>query len=357
MTRLATGVSSALFVLVLVASRADAQTIAPPFDTSYSLVSLGSVPGVPTAYGGLTLSATDANRLLVGGAANGPSGALYEIQVVRNQCGNITGFTGTASLMSTAPGVDGGVAYGPNNVLFVTGYSANILHQIKPGSSMPDLTTNLTPLGVSSSVGSVAFVPSEYANAGEMKIASYSASTFYSVPLTPDANGTFTLGTATQTAQLTGGLEGIAYVPAGSPGFTVPSILIAEYVTGTISVYDTTPAGDPIPTTRRPFLTGLSGAEGAFIDPRTGDFLFSTFGGASQVIRVSGFAARCDPIDFNADGVFPDSTDIEDFLSVYSGGSCSNDPHCGDVDFNNDCVSPDSSDIEAFLRVYGGGNC
>jgi hypothetical protein len=357
MTRLATGVFSCSLALVLVAPGAGAQTIAPPFDTNYSFVSLGSVPGVPTPYGGLTLSATDANRLLIGGAANRSFGAIYEIQVVRNLCGNITGFTGTASLVSTAPGVDGGVAYGPNNVLFVTGYSANILHQIKPGSSTPDLTTDLTPLGVSGSVGSVAFVPPEYANGGEMKIASYSASTFYSVPLTPDANGTYTVGNATLTAQLVGGLEGIAYVPAGSPGFTVPSVLIAEYGTGTISVYDTTPAGDPIPTTRRPFMTGLSGAEGAFIDPRTGDFLFSTFGGGNSVIRVSGFAALCDSLDFNADGVAPDTTDIEDFLSVYAGGTCSNDPNCGDLDFNNDCVSPDSSDIEALLRVFGGGNC
>ena len=37
------------------------------------------------------------------------------------------------------------------------------------------------------------------------------------------------------------------------------------------------------------FITGLSGAEGAFIDPLTGDFLFSTFGG-NRVILVTGFA-------------------------------------------------------------------
>jgi hypothetical protein len=42
--------------------------------------------------------------------------------------------------------------------------------------------------------------------------------------------------------------------------------------------------------TRTDFITGLSGAEGAFIDPVTGDFLFSTFGGGNSVIRVSGFA-------------------------------------------------------------------
>jgi endonuclease/exonuclease/phosphatase family metal-dependent hydrolase len=65
----------------------------------------------------------------------------------------------------------------------------------------------------------------------------------------------------------------------------------------------------------------------------------------------------CDSIDFNNDGVSPDSLDIDDFLSVYGGGPCSNDPDCNDIDFNNDAVSPDSLDIEAFLRVYGGGDC
>ena len=65
----------------------------------------------------------------------------------------------------------------------------------------------------------------------------------------------------------------------------------------------------------------------------------------------------CDSIDFNGDGVSPDSGDIDDFLSVFGGGACSNAPNCGDIDFNNDGVSPDSDDIDALLRVFGGGSC
>lgn len=37
------------------------------------------------------------------------------------------------------------------------------------------------------------------------------------------------------------------------------------------------------------FITGLTGAEGAAVDPLTGDFLFSTFGGGNQVVVVKGF--------------------------------------------------------------------
>ena len=65
----------------------------------------------------------------------------------------------------------------------------------------------------------------------------------------------------------------------------------------------------------------------------------------------------CDSIDFNNDGVSPDSGDIDDYLSVFGGGPCSNDPFCNDIDFNNDCVSPDSGDIDALLSVFGGGSC
>ena len=72
---------------------------------------------------------------------------------------------------------------------------------------------------------------------------------------------------------------------------------------------------------------------------------------------LSSCGAACDSIDFNNDGVTPDSLDITDYLSVFGGGVCSNDPQCGDLDFNNDSVSPDSGDIDAIIRVFGGGAC
>ncbi|MFO0832218.1 MAG: PKD domain-containing protein [Phycisphaerales bacterium] len=67
----------------------------------------------------------------------------------------------------------------------------------------------------------------------------------------------------------------------------------------------------------------------------------------------------CDPIDFNNDGLFPDTADIDDFLSVFSGGPCSTDPApgCGDIDFNNDGLFPDTSDIDSLLSVFSGGPC
>jgi hypothetical protein len=65
----------------------------------------------------------------------------------------------------------------------------------------------------------------------------------------------------------------------------------------------------------------------------------------------------CDSIDFNADGLFPDTLDIDDFLSVFSGGPCSNDPRCGDIDFNNDGLFPDTLDVDSLISVFSGGAC
>ena len=67
-----------------------------------------------------------------------------------------------------------------------------------------------------------------------------------------------------------------------------------------------------------------------------------------------GSTSICDPIDFNNNGVFPDSQDLDDYLDAVSGNSCGS---CNDIDFNNDFISPDSADIDAFLRVFGGGSC
>jgi hypothetical protein len=72
-------------------------------------------------------------------------------------------------------------------------------------------------------------------------------------------------------------------------------------------------------------------------------------------------APSCDSIDFNADGLFPDTLDIADFLSVYAGGLCdgqSSPPPCNtDIDFNNDTLFPDTCDIDSLLAAFSGSGC
>jgi hypothetical protein len=88
-------------------------------------------------------------------------------------------------------------------------------------------------------------------------------------------------------------------------------------------------------------------------------YFIALFSNLSSALLEVNFGPVCDAIDFNNDGVFPDTGDLDDFLSVYGGGPCSTDPTpgCNDLDFNNDGVFPDTSDIDSLLSVYGGGPC
>ena len=58
---------------------------------------------MPANLGGLTLKAGTTDRLLIGGAANGSTGALYEVGVVRDGSGHISGFSGTRRASPTPP--------------------------------------------------------------------------------------------------------------------------------------------------------------------------------------------------------------------------------------------------------------
>ncbi|MDX2132107.1 MAG: hypothetical protein SFY69_08645 [Planctomycetota bacterium] len=276
-------------IACLFVSSAAGQVIDPFYAGSYTYTDLGSAPDVPPLYGGLTVLAGSPNTLLLGGNANGALGALYAVGVTRDGAGHITGFTGTTTLFASAEYNDGGVCYGPNGVLFASRWPVNELGQYLPGSTTPDKVINLAPLGIAQSHASIQFVPAGYSGAGRMKLASWSGGEFYDATYTPDGMGTFDIVSAVQTATLPGGPEGFVYVPLGSPLFSGPSMLVSEFSAGNVAVYDVDANGDPIVGSRRDFITGLSGAEGAHIDPYTGDFLFSTFGGGDRVIVVQGF--------------------------------------------------------------------
>ena len=270
------------------AGLASSQSIGNDFATDYSLVSLGSVANVPANYGGLTF--LDANTLLIGGAANGGNGAIYSASVTRGTDGFVTGI-GAATLYATAPNIDGGLVFGPGGVLFFTGYPNNTIGQIAPGGAVPAKISAVSSNGVNASLGSLLFVPQGYSGAGQLKVLSYNGDTWETLSYAADGQGTFNFGTTSNRIAIGGGPEGAAYVPLGSDGFANPSVLVSEYSTGRVVTYEVDANGDPITSTRRVVVKGLSGAEGAAIDPATGDFFFSTFGGGNQVVRVTGFAA------------------------------------------------------------------
>ena len=126
------------------------------------------------------------------------------------------------------------------------------------------------------------------------QIVSWPGGQWYTLDFAPDGAGTFDISAVTQKTTIIGGPEGFIYVPPGSPHFTdFKSMLVAEWSNGKIAAYQIDADGEPIPETRTDFILGLVGAESAVIDPLTGDFLFSTFGGGNHVAIVRGFASPC----------------------------------------------------------------
>ncbi|HKQ61636.1 MAG TPA: MopE-related protein [Candidatus Polarisedimenticolaceae bacterium] len=292
-----------------------AQTVAPPFDADYVVVDLGAVPGLPPPYGGLTFTLDDPDTLLIGGAANTDAGVLYAVTVVRGLDQHITGFSGTAVSFAAAPFNDGGVAFGPGGVLFLARYPNNEIGEVAPGSVTTDKVVALGALGVAPSPGGLGFVPAGFPGAGDFKLVSWSGGEWSTLALAPDSSGTYDVTAASLDTQIVGGPEGFAYVPPGSPQFPdFTQLLVSEYSSGSIAVYDVDAAGNPVPASRVPFVTGLTGAEGATLDPRTGDFLFSTFGGGDHVIAVRGFAPLpevCDGVDNDGDGETDEDFDLD----------------------------------------------
>lgn len=262
-------------------------TFGSAFAGLYSCTDLGQPGDIPAPLGGLTF--LDSNTLLIGGAANNSAGVIRQVDVVRGSGGHITGFAGASTAFATAPNIDGGLSFGPGGVLFATGFPDNTLLQYKPGSTTPDKIITLPD--ASASVGALTFVPTGFNGAGQLKVVSYNNGGWFTATLTPDGLGTYDVALNLKTA-IVGGPEGMAYIDGLNGGFNnLDSVLVAEWGDGKVAAYEIDGNGDPVVGTRRDFLSGLSGAEGAVIDPLTGDFLFSTFGGGDRLLVISGFRA------------------------------------------------------------------
>jgi hypothetical protein len=333
-------IAAAVGACAVLTSAARAQTVDPYYAGQYTYVDLGTVPGLPSPAGGVTFKHDDPDTMLIGGAANSANGAIYAVPLLRGCEGQILGFDGVAVLYAEAPNIDGGLAYGPDDVLFFTVFPNNQLGQIMDGSVAPDRIDDLTALGVSASVGTLRFVPPGFAGEGRLKIASYTASTWYDTTITPDGGGTFNIAPVSAPITIGGGPEGIVYIDEVNPLFDADSVLVSEYSGGGVAAYEIDANGDPVVATRRQFITGLGGAEGAAVDPVTGEFVFSTFGGGDRVIVVRGFTVSCSA-DTNGDQV----VNVIDLLAVLADW----DEACVPTDINRDGIV----DVLDLLEVLG----
>ncbi len=285
--------ASAMLLACLIGLTTQAQTLTQAYiDAGYSIFSLGSVTGLVAPYGGLTIRPDQPNTLWIGDRANTALGAIHSVPLTRDAgTGRITGFAGPAALHAPAPFIDGGLHFAPNGTLLYTRYPSNRIGQVLPNGD--SASVYLPPVGSNIYVGSLMMVPWGFPGAGNLVLASYVGTLAHLVPYSYDAQGYLVPEPQTATASLwpCNGPEGLAAVPMGSPGFAVPSILACSFSSGRVYVFEADASGMPIAGTGQLMITGLAGAEGAVIDPLTGDFLFSTFSNAPAVYRVSGFSA------------------------------------------------------------------
>jgi hypothetical protein len=266
--------------------------LAAPFDTVYKVYDLGPIPGVPQPLGGTVVSSTDPNTLLVAGGSERSDGGIYQIGVTRDACGHIIGWNGTATMLASTPYVDANLVYASPDLLLYTEYPQYHLSQLRAGSTTADRRTDLRTVGLTTSysAGGVGFVPAGLAAAGQLRLLTWPVGDWYHATTAPD--GELLAITAVEaTTSLPNGPGGFAYVPAGSPGFTAQSLIVAEWSNNQVAVYDVDAQGDPQVATRREFFTTFPRPWAAYFEPVTGDYFFLSWGTSEDhVYVVQGFA-------------------------------------------------------------------
>jgi|LNFM01.1.fsa_nt_gb hypothetical protein len=270
-------------------------TVAEPFSALYRAYDIGRVPGLPaTRYGGCLIDRDDPNLMYIGVDSETPMGSIYAIRVVRDCGRHIIGYSGTARLVASAPYVDANLFYDRDGNILYSMWPVNQIAILRPGSMMPSQVINLMPFGVEqqASPGGLAFVPTGFVGAGELRAVGWPNFGWFRIPY-GYRDRTYTLMNAERRAMFTNGTGGFAYVPAGSPMIDRPALIMAEWATS-VSLFDVDMRGDVQLATRRPFLTGLTNAWGAYFEPVTGDFMFPSWGN-DRVIVVRGFATPQPP--------------------------------------------------------------
>ncbi len=275
---------------------ADVQ-LAAPFDAVYKVYDLGPVPGVPNNLGGIVVRPTSPTKLLVAGASETSAGAIYEIGVTRDTCGHIVGYSGTAMSVAETPYVDANLVYASSDLLLYTEWPQFTISQLQGTATTADRRTDLRPHGMpdtdDSGPGGLGIVPAGLPTAGELRLVTWPGGRWYHVTTAPDGN-LLNISAIAETATLPNEPGGFAYVPAGSPGFTTQSLIVAEWRSDPsldrVAVYDVDANGDPLPATRREFFSKFPRPWGAYFEPVTGDYMFLSWGsGDDHLYIVQGF--------------------------------------------------------------------
>lgn len=266
------------------------------FAAHYVVTDLGLIaPGVPGQLGGLVVDPNEPNTLLFAGQSDTPTGGIYAVGLVRDACGHVIGVTGAPRRVADTPHVDASLIFGTGGVLLYSKYNVDGIGQLLPGATAPSRETPMSPLGVgtptTNSLGGIGIVPPGLAAAGAIRALTFrfdGPGDFYHVDAAL-AGGLYSFSSGQKVAELPGGPGGFSYVPAGSPGFSKPALIVSEWLADRVSTYDVDVQGDPILASRRDFLESFRDPWGAHFEPITGDFLFLAWG-PNRLYVVRGFS-------------------------------------------------------------------
>jgi hypothetical protein len=265
-------------------------TLAPEFSQFYQSYELGPVPGMPPGHlGGCVVKFDDPSTLLLAGNSEQPQGGLYAIKLKRDGCGHIIGFEGTATKVASTPYIDANLVYGKDDVLLYSQYPVNQVSQLLPGASEPGKTAALGGMGVDASIGGLGFVPPGLPTAGSLRALSWPGGNWFRLNSSYEG-GWYEITAASKVTTLGGGPGGFAYVPKGSKGFPVQSVIVAEWSGDKVGVYEVDGEGEPVVQTRKDFFSSFLKPWGAYFDPISGDYLFLTWNSSpDRVYVVRGF--------------------------------------------------------------------
>ncbi len=243
--------------------------IMAPYSSFFSLTDLGVVTGVPSALGPLVFRVGDPTTLLIGGNANDPSGAFYAVQVNRGPGGHITGF-GSVAPFASAPFNGAGAAYGPGSALFYACALVNQVGEIPSAGATPGTCVGGRNVATQPSVYGLGF------SGSALKLLSWPAGAWYTATVSSDGSGN--IGGVTQMATITNGGRGFAYIPSGMPALPLNSVLLCEYSTQQVVIYQADGSGNPDPLTRTAFVVRVPAVQAIVVDPVTGDIIIATSG-------------------------------------------------------------------------------
>lgn len=268
--------------------------IAAEFSDEYAGYVLGEVPGLPpdTDLGGMAIAEDDAGTLLVAGYAETPEGGLYKIGIIRGECGHIIAYDGEATLVAKAANISDILVLSDGPIVY-SEWDSNHLTQRVEGLDMP-IRTNLGKLAppVTKSVAGFGLVPPGLAAAGELRVLSWDTGDWYHL-VRESKDASFELSAPTYILSLPNRSGGVAYVPAGSPGFSEPHVVITrpEQPDEHVVVYEVDAQGDPLVATRKVLLGDLAQASNVYFDRVTGDLLLSTIETEKdRIYIIQGFA-------------------------------------------------------------------